>query len=289
MGRKKIVIVGLIFLVIVAAIAGFLRFNMTGQRGTQTVILLHGYGSSSNATTKLAKAIQKQTAVQKRLQVNVTKDDNFNVAVSSKAAIYQMNFSNTEITEEREVAVLEKLLKQIKQKGIDHVSLVGHSMGANVALYTSLNHDYRTTSVYPKIDKLVAIAAPFNSGITAAGFDRQFDNNTIDSKTKQPKLQDENYRFFYQHRQNMNPDMQILNVMGDVGDNSDGVVTNFSSQALGFFVKKDQNYNMWVVKGKKVQHSQVRTNDTVVRQIAKFITKLSIIKSPKLICQLRAF
>ncbi|WP_262981962.1 alpha/beta fold hydrolase [Leuconostoc citreum] len=137
MGRKKIVIVGLIFLVIVAAIAGFLRFNMTGQRGTQTVILLHGYGSSSNATTKLAKAIQKQTAVQKRLQVNVTKDDNFNVAVSSKAAIYQMNFSNTEITEEREVAVLEKLLKQIKQKGIDHVSLVGHSMGANVALYTS--------------------------------------------------------------------------------------------------------------------------------------------------------
>ncbi len=205
------------------------------------------------------------------MQVNVTKDDNFNVAVSSKAAIYQMNFSNTEITEEREVAVLEKLLKQIKQKGIDHVSLVGHSMGANVALYTSLNHDYRTTSVYPKIDKLVAIAAPFNSGITAAGFDRQFDNNTIDSKTKQPKLQDENYRFFYQHRQNMNPDMQILNVMGDVGDNSDGVVTNFSSQALGFFVKKDQNYNMWVVKGKKVQHSQVRTNDTVVRQIAKFI------------------
>lgn len=271
MGRKKIVIVGLIFLVIVAAIAGFLRFNMTGQRGTQTVILLHGYGSSSNATTKLAKAIQKQTAVQKRLQVNVTKDDNFNVAVSSKAAIYQMNFSNTEITEEREVAVLEKLLKQIKQKGIDHVSLVGHSMGANVALYTSLNHDYRTTSIYPKIDKLVAIAAPFNSGITAAGFDRQFDNNTIDSKTKQPKLQDENYRFFYQYRQNMNPDMQILNVMGDMGDNSDGVVTNFSSQALGFFVKKDQNYNMWVVKGKKVQHSQVRTNDTVVRQIAKFI------------------
>lgn len=64
---------------------------------------------------------------------------------------------------------------------------------------------------------------------------------------------------------------KILNVMGDIGDGSDGVVTNFSSRALKFWVKKDQNYQILTIRGPKVQHSQVRDNPVVTQQVAQFI------------------
>lgn len=38
----------------------------------QTIILLHGYGSSARATTALATAIQTQTHLKRRQQVNVS-------------------------------------------------------------------------------------------------------------------------------------------------------------------------------------------------------------------------
>nr|MWN21755.1 alpha/beta hydrolase [Leuconostoc lactis] len=44
-------------------------------------------------------------------------------------------------------------------------------------------------------------------------------------------MQDASYRYFDQHRANMPEQTKILNVMGDIGDGSDGVVTNFSSAA----------------------------------------------------------
>lgn len=64
-----------------------------------------------------------------------------------------------------------------------------------------------------------------------------------------------------------------MNIFGDIGDQSDGVVTNFSSQALRFFVSKKQRYVEMSVTGEHVQHSQIRDNQTVTRQVAEFLNQ----------------
>ena len=143
-------------------------------------------------------------------------------------------------------------------------------MGATAALRVLLSHPIQDTT-YPTVTHLVTIAAPFNSGLGSGGFDHAFDHNTIDSATKRPRLQDASYRYFDQHRANMPEQTKILNVMGDIGDGSDGVVTNFSSAALKFWLKKGQVYQSVTISGPKTQHSQVRDNPTVTQQVAQFI------------------
>jgi len=240
----------------------------------QTIILLHGYGSSARATKALATAIQAQTHLKRRQQVSVPPQGMVKLSGTThqlqQGGIYQLNFADKQTTAQQASVALARLLQTLKARHVNQVVLVGHSMGATAALRVLLSHPIQDTT-YPTVSHLVTIAAPFNSGLGSGGFDRAFDHNTIDPATKRPRLQDASYRYFEQHRANMPEQTKILNVMGDIGDGSDGVVTNFSSRALKFWVKKDQNYQTLTIRGPKVQHSQVRDNSAVTQQVAQFI------------------
>ena len=244
--------------------------------GHQTIILLHGYGSSARATTALATAIQAETHLKRRQQVNVSPQGvaAFTLTAHQLQAggIYQLNFVDKQTNAQQASAALARLLQTLKARRVNQVVLVGHSMGATAALRVLLSHPMQDAT-YPTVSHLVTIAAPFNSGLGTTGFDRAFAQNTLNPTTQRPRLQDESYRYFDQHRDNMPTQTKILNVMGDVGDNSDGVVTNFSSAALKFWLKKGQIYQVVTISGPKVQHSQVRDNPAVTQQVAQFVTE----------------
>lgn len=240
----------------------------------QTIVLLHGYGSSARATNALASAIQGQLGIQKRQKVMVTAQGGVafkgDTEQLRQGGIYQLDFVDRHTNAQQAADALARFLKILKTHQVNQVALIGHSMGANAALRVLLSHGVQDTT-YPSVSHLITLAAPFNSGLGANGFDRAFDANTLDAQTKRPRLQDASYHYFDQNRDNMPEQTKLLNIMGDIGDGSDGVVTNFSSQALNFWVRKGQLYQTLIVRGQNVQHSQVRNNTTVVQEAATFL------------------
>ncbi|WP_312399649.1 alpha/beta fold hydrolase [Leuconostoc lactis] len=271
---KRVVLVMVILGLLGSVGLWFATQKVARPASRQTIILLHGYGSSARATKALATAIQAQTHLKRRQQVSVPPQGMVKLSGTThqlqQGGIYQLNFADKQTTAQQASVALARLLQTLKARHVNQVVLVGHSMGATAALRVLLSHPIQDTT-YPTVSHLVTIAAPFNSGLGSGGFDRAFDHNTIDPATKRPRLQDASYRYFEQHRANMPEQTKILNVMGDIGDGSDGVVTNFSSRALKFWVKKDQNYQTLTIRGPKVQHSQVRDNSAVTQQVAQFI------------------
>ncbi|MCT8387738.1 alpha/beta fold hydrolase [Leuconostoc lactis] len=271
---KRVVLVTVILGLLTSVGLWFAMQQRVRPASRQTIILLHGYGSSGRATTALATAIQTQTHLKRRQQVNVSPQGMVKLSGTThqlqQGGIYQLNFINKQTTAQQASATLARLLQTFKERHVNQVVLVGHSMGATAALRVLLSHPIQDTT-YPTVTHLVTIAAPFNSGLGSGGFDHAFDRNTIDSATKRPRLQDASYRYFDQRRANMPEQTKILNVMGDIGDGSDGVVTNFSSAALKFWLKEGQIYQSVTISGPKTQHSQVRDNPTVTQQVAQFI------------------
>lgn len=278
--RQGKILVTTVLILMLCLVGGYYmvsRIKNYHEPSNQTIILLHGYGSSANATNVLAKSIQDKTHITKRETINISKSGSYELNLvksnSRYGAIYQFNFENRETSARQESDVLAKFLKQLRGSGVKKVSLVGHSMGATVAATTMLSH-HPDNKQYPKIDKFVAIAAPFNSGMIDGKFNRTaFAKNELDGRTSKPKMQDDNYHYFEQNKNNMDIQTKIMNVMGDEGDGSDGVVTNFSSQSFKYFIKHNQAYSVLVVGGEQSQHSQVRDNPFVASQIATFISQ----------------
>lgn len=247
--------------------------NVTSQH--QTIIFIHGYGSSASATNSLAKQTQQDLGIKNRLKIIINgsgKNNLENSKLSSNGNIIQLEFTDKDTSEKDESKYIASVTKALKEKGISNISLVGHSMGANVAL-RYLETDNYSTNKYPTVHKLVTIAAPFNTGIDQPDdIRKQFKNNSIDSETKLPKLQDGNFKFFYKNKDNLSPVLQILNIYGDVGDGTDGKISNFSSESLNLLITKEHPYIEMKVTGNQVQHSEIRTNPRVTKQVSKFLS-----------------
>lgn len=247
--------------------------NVTSQH--QTIIFIHGYGSSASATNSLAKQTQQDLGIKNRLKIRINghgKNNLENSEISNNGNIIQLEFTDKDTSEKDESKYIASVTKALKAKGIPAISLVGHSMGSNVAL-RYLETDNYSTNKYPTVHKLVTIAAPFNTGIDQPDdIRKQFKNNSIDSETKLPKLQDGNFKFFYKNKDNLSPILQILNIYGDVGDDTDGKISNFSSESLNLLINKEQQYIEMKVTGNQVQHSEIRTNPRVTKQVSKFLS-----------------
>ncbi|CAK1248848.1 Uncharacterized conserved protein with an alpha/beta hydrolase fold [Fructobacillus fructosus] len=247
--------------------------NQSSQN--QTIIFIHGYGSSASATNALAKQSQQDLGIKNRLKIRINgqgQNDLQPSKLSSSGNIIQLEFTDKDTSEKDESKYIASVTKALKAKGISAISLVGHSMGSNVALRYLETDDYLTRQ-YPTVNKLVTIAGPFNTGIDQPDeIRKQFKNNSIDSETKLPKLQDGNFKFFYKNKSNLSPKLQILNIYGDVGDGSDGKISNFSSESLNLLINKEQPYIEMKITGNQVQHSEIRTNPRVTKQVSKFLS-----------------
>lgn len=275
---KKWVILTVAFILIIVT-SMVVILNTVGakkvHRENATIVFLHGYGSSARASNKLADATQSRLSIRNRKVIRINRDGKFKIdhqQISRAGNIFQLEFTDKQTSEKDETKYLAHFMKTLKMQGIKTISLSGHSMGANVGLRYNMDKTYQTTA-YPKVDKLVTIAAPFNMGINYPNMKKEFQHNRINKKTQLPLYQDDNFKYFYKNRHNLNPQLAIMNIFGDIGDQSDGVVTNFSSQALRFFVSKKQRYVEMSVTGEHVQHSQIRDNQTVTRQVAEFLNQ----------------
>lgn len=157
-----------------------------------------------------------------------------------------------------------------KQYGIKKINMVGHSLGNISIIYYMLQNGKKM----PQLQKEVNIAGHF-TGLTFDGLPSaikqpagmKLDKNGKPNKMNATYKQMTQARTAYPKNQ-----VQVLNIIGDIGNNSDGRVENVSSLSLKYLVADcAKSYQVVKIKGKNAQHSKLHNNSQVDKVLIKFL------------------
>lgn len=159
-----------------------------------------------------------------------------------------------------------------KQYGIKKINMVGHSLGNISIIYYMLQNG--KNKKMPQLQKEVNIAGHF-AGLTFDGLPSvikqpvgmKLDKNGKPNKMNATYKQMTQARTAYPKNQ-----VQVLNIIGDIGNNSDGRVENVSSLSLKYLVADcAKSYQVVKIKGKNAQHSKLHNNSQVDKVLIKFL------------------
>ena len=168
----------------------------------------------------------------------------------------------------QDAAYAKAVVEKLKQAyGFQEMKMVGHSMGNMSILYYLL--EYGSEENLPKLIKQVNLANH------VAGLENWNlpSNLTLDPKTGQPSAMNEQYQKLTGLRE-VYPDKQIdvLNIYGDIGGNTDGSVLNISSQALKYLlINHAKSYKEVKISGHGGQHSRLHENSEVDQLLIDFL------------------
>lgn len=257
------------------AIPGFAQQQKKQSQTTVPTFYLHGYSGTANSTngmisyaTKNSNAHKVFTAtVDKNGKVTLKGDWSKDVSRPIVQVVFQDNRNNNfKVTQSWFKNVLTAVNKKHSFK---QFNAVAHSMGNLTLMYYELYNG--PDKKLPQLQKQINIAGHFD-GIL--GRDDKANENTIQANGE-PKILNSYYKDQLNRRNNFPKDqVDILNIYGNLNDgsNSDGDVTNVSSQSLRYLLRgRFKNYEEFRVFGPKAQHSQLHENEQVDKQISNFL------------------
>lgn len=275
---KKTKLVTLI--VVVIAIIGGIFYKHSTRRSnaqkyvhsTTPTIFFHGWGSSSHAEEHMVNAAKRAGVTSSVIKANVDKKGQVTLVghLRKRATnpIVMVNFSdnkNSNYHQDGQYAyhVIQKLQATYHFK---QVNLVGHSMGNMAISFYLLDHGKQ--SGLPKLNKQVAIAGHFD-GIKGRDLP---DGLKINRQTGKPNKMSPAYRELLGLRQTYPQHAKILNIYGDIGDHSDGQVTNDSSRTMRYLVAdRASSYQEKKINGRNAQHSKLHSNSEVDRTLINIL------------------
>lgn len=237
---------------------------------TTPTLFFHGFGSSSHAEEQMVNSLKSKGITNTVIKANVNSGGQ--VSLSGKLPhkiknpVVEVNFENSRETNYRIDGKWTKNVVKVLQKryGMKTMNMVGHSMGNMDIMYYLLAN--ANDSSLPKLKKQVDIAGHFN-GIL--GYSKHPDSPV--NQAGKPAAMDQYYRELLPLRKNYpNKQVKVLNIYGNVGNGSDGRVSNNSSKSLKYLLNgRELSYEEREIKG--VSHSKLHDNRQVDDLLAKFI------------------
>lgn len=188
--------------------------------------------------------------------------------------IIQVVFTNNQAGEVQYTRWLMKLMQDLKQRyQIKQINLVGHSMGAYAVVAYAMKASNQTA--FPRLNKLVAIAGPFNGIIGHQVGPHPNDGTTWTDRPHQnhllangrPATGHPEYKRLVKMRHRFPSQTHVLNIYGNLKDGSasDGVVTLVSAKSLKYLVADQAaSYHSKAAYGTSAAHSQLHENNPVV-------------------------
>ncbi len=275
--KKRLAILIFFILGLILILTVILNINKEKQEikiNATPTLFLHGWGSSVNAEHQMTNAIVKsnisnnitQAIVDKKGKVKLIGQINRN----SKNPLIEVGFLNNRTSNYFENGQwLKNVLIKLKETySIEKVNLVGHSMGNMAIMYYLLANS--SQKKVPQINKIIDIAGHFNGII---GLNDQPHQHQLNNKGKPDHLNLE-YRRLLPLKKTFPNNIKVLNIFGDKnnGTNSDGSVTNSSSQSLRYLVAKRANsYREKKVIGLQGQHSKLHESKQVDQILINFL------------------
>ena len=237
-------------------------------------LFFHGYGSSANAEKHMVEAA-RQAGVTQTI-ITATVDSHAQVTLKGDIPKDAVNpIVMVEFTDNRNAnyaqvgeyasAVVRELQARYSFK---KMNFVAHSMGNMSILFYLLEH--AQNEELPQLQKQVNIANHVNG---LEGMDLPANLTILDSKTGEPSAMSDSYQKLLGLREIYPQDqVDVLNIYGDLKNESDGSVLNVSSRSLKYLVIDNaKSYQEKRVTGPLAQHSQLHENPEVDRLLIDFL------------------
>ena len=241
-------------------------------------LFFHGAGSSYRAEEHMAKAARDAGVTKTIIRANVTDDGQVTLIgkIDPEATnpIVEVNYENNLQRDYSKhgtyaIAVVKKLQEVY---AFDQVKMVGHSFG-NVSILEYMIQG-AGDSTLPKLVKQVDIAGHF-AGLTYQQLPEAAklpQGMTLDADGK-PSIMNETYQELTKAREAYPAgQVDVLNIIGNIGDDSDGSVQNLSTLSLKYLVaEKAKSYREEWIKGEGGQHSKLHENEEVDKLLIPFL------------------
>ena len=241
-------------------------------QSSRPTIFFHGWGSSSRAERHMANAAKDAGVTQTIIEAKVAEDGTVTlkgtIPKDAVNPIVLVNFDNNRGASTQDQGdYAYAVVKALQDKyGITEMNMVGHSYGNMAIVYYMLQHGSDTS--LPKLVKQVDIAGHFNGII---GMDEP-ENNSLDDEGK-PASMTESYEELLSLGDNYpQGQVEVLNIYGNTGKESDGSVTNKSSQSLSYLLKGHvKSYQEKEITGPNGQHSKLHETALVDEPMITFL------------------
>lgn len=272
------------FTSIISLIAIFLLVACTGKKETSTKIneeeviptfYFHGWSGTANSTNSMIDYAEKNSGAKKVITAKVDPDGKVKLSGKWKDGV-EKPIIQVVIEDNRnaDFSLVAKWYSTVieavkKEHDFARFNSVAHSMGNNVLSYY-LIEDANESS--PTLVKEVGIAAPLNG---SKGYDYDNEGRGVTADGKPAFKENESYQYMFENREKMvNPELQILNIYGDLddGSKSDGSVDIDSSQSFKYLVNGNvKSYQEKEFKGENAQHSKLHENKDVDKIVTEFL------------------
>ncbi len=268
-----IVILGLAIILGICYQQGIIHSSSNKYIKSSTpTIFFHGWGSSAHAEQHMVNAAKRAGVTNTVIHANVNQKGQVTLVGKiphhANNPIVMVNYAdnkNSDYHQDGKYAfnVIEKLQNTYHFK---QINLVGHSMGNMSTSFYLLDHAH--DQKLPRLNKQVAIAGHFD-GIKGRDLPG---NLAVNSHTGQPNKMSPAYRQLLGLRSIYPKSAKVLNMYGDIGDGSDGQVTNESSKTMRYLVSgRATSYQEKKFSGKQAQHSKLHSNRQVDQALINFL------------------
>lgn len=267
--------------VITVIVAGFTHQRDSRLRQVQqasATIFVHGGNSSRAAEMHMARALLRSGYAHSKIEATVNAKGRVHLKAMSygrhkiQKPVILVEFVDNDNEHFHQSARWLRNVITASQSvaSIKAVNLVGHSMG-NMAIEYYLM-DYGLSPTSPQVVKQISIGGHYNGVL---GIDDQLHQMKI-KPNGYPRPMTKRYRDLLKVRPvyETSP-IKVLNIWGDLNDgsDSDGVVSNASSQSLAYLVQPMSQYQGLEIKGAAGQHSALHENAQVDQQLVAFLEK----------------
>ena len=241
-------------------------------------LFFHGGLSNYHGEENMVKAAQEAGVTNSVIRADVDANGKVKLigTISANAVnpIVEVNYKNNVQLDFKEHGRYARNVVQTLQNeyGIKKVNMVGHSLGNISIMYYLLQtaHDPKM----PKLNKQVSIGGHFD------GLDfkqlpiavRQPTGLRLDANGK-PNKMNATYREMTKLRKLYpNKEIDVLNIIGNIGGNSDGIVKNVSSLSLEYLVAPmAKSYQVVKIVGNNAEHGKLTYNKQVEKDIINFL------------------
>jgi len=233
---------------------------------------VHGFQGSANSTNTLIKHAEQTAHAHKVLVATVSTSGQVSLTGNWKAGIrnpiIQVVFKNNLAQYDQQSTWLAQVITTVqRQHAFKKYNIVAHSAGCVASVNMLMT---KQVTGFPKINKLVTIAGPFDGVV---GEDDVANQNSV-LASGQPKYLHAAYELLVAKRTNFPHNVKLLNIVGnlDDGSHSDSLVTNVSARSIKYLLRGTSlNYTEKDFHGKHAQHSQLHENANVAAAVNRYL------------------
>lgn len=287
---KKLKLVKLLFLItFVLGLVGCSRTTQPAKKATKQhfarsyvvtvtpTLYFHGALSNYHSEESLVKAAERAGVTNSVIRADVNADGKVKlvgtIPQNAVNPIVMVNYKNNlQIDFYKAGRYATNVVRALQEKyGITKINMIGHSLGNMSIMYYMLEND--TNPKMPQLQKQVDIAGHFD-GVDSQGLTADLTQpKGLKVVNGKPNKMNQSYKQMLKLRKTYPKNqVEVLNIIGNNGNESDGVVKNVSSLSLGYLLQdRAKSYQVLTYTGHNAEHGRLTFNSQVERDIINFL------------------